>query len=101
MDQERKMLKKIGKIVKENKVVLTKQFKVKEIGIFGSVVRGEDKETSDVDILVEFVEPIGLFKFLELEEYLSDLIGKKVDLVSKKALKPRIGKHILREVAIL
>ena len=50
MEQERNMLKKIEKIVKENKVVLTKQFKVKEIGIFGSVVRGEDKETSDVDI---------------------------------------------------
>ncbi len=101
MEQERNMLKKIEKIVKENKVVLTKQFKVKEIGIFGSVVRGEDKETSDVDILVEFVEPIGFFKFLELEEYLSDLIGRKVDLVSKKALKPRIGKHILKEVAFL
>jgi len=95
------MLKEIEKIIKENKVVLTKQFKVKEIGIFGSIVRGEDKETSDVDILVEFKEPIGLFKFLELEEYLSDLIGRKVDLVSKKALKPRIGKHILREVAFL
>ena len=51
MVQERKMLKKdIEKLVKENKEVLTKQFKVKEIGIFGSVVRGEEKETSDVDI---------------------------------------------------
>ena len=101
MEQERKMFQKIENIVKENKMALTKQFKVKEIGIFGSVVRGEDKETSDVDILVEFVEPIGFFKFLELEEYLSDLIGRKVDLVSKKALKPRIGKHIMREVAFL
>lgn len=101
MEQERKMLRKIEKIVKENKVVLAKQFKVKEIGIFGSIVRGEAKETNDVDILVEFKEPIGLFKFLELEEYLSDLIGRKVDLISKKALKPRIGKHILREVAFL
>ena len=101
MEQESKEFKNIEKLVKENKLVLTKQFKVKEIGIFGSVVRGEDKETSDVDILVEFEEPIGLFKFLELEEYLSDLIGRKVDLVSKKALKPRIGKHILKEVAFL
>ena len=101
MEQERNRLKNIEKIVKKNKVVLTKQFKVKEIGIFGSVVRGEDTETSDVDILVEFEEPIGFFKFLELEEYLSDLIGRKVDLVSKKALKPRIGKHILKEVAFL
>ena len=101
MEQEREMFQKIENIVKENKMALTKQFKVKEIGIFGSIVRGEEKETSDVDILVEFKEPIGLFKFLELEEYLSDLIGRKVDLVSKKALKPRIGKHILKEVAFL
>jgi predicted nucleotidyltransferase len=101
MRHERKMLEKIGKIVKEKRVILTEQFKVKEIGIFGSIVRGEDEATSDVDVLVEFKEPIGLFKFLELEEYLSDLIGRKVDLVSKKALKPRIGKHILGEVAFL
>jgi predicted nucleotidyltransferase len=91
MEQERKMFQKIEKLVKENKVLLTKQFKVKEIGIFGSVVRGEDKETSDVDILVEFEEPIGFFKFLELEEYLSDLIGRKVDLVSKKLLNQELG----------
>ena len=54
-----------------------------------------------MDILVEFNEPIGFFKFLELEEYLSNIIGRKVDLVSKKALKPRIGKHILEEALFL
>jgi len=64
-------------------------------------VRGEAKEDSDVDILVEFEKPIGFFKFLELEEYLSDLIGKKVDLVSKKALKPHVGKYILEELVII
>ncbi|MCK4736789.1 MAG: nucleotidyltransferase family protein [Methanophagales archaeon] len=101
MKHETKPLERIAKIVKEKRGILTEQFKVKEIGIFGSMVRGEDEETSDIDILVEFKEPIGLFKFLELEEYLSDLIGRKVDLVSKKALKPRIGKHILSEVAFL
>lgn len=74
MEQERKELKKIEKLVKENKVLLTKQFKVKEIGIFGSVVRGEDKETSDVDILVEFDEPIGFFKFLELEDLIQKVL---------------------------
>lgn len=74
MEQERKELKKIEKLVKENKVLLTKQFKVKEIGIFGSVVRGEDKETSDVDILVEFDEPIGFFKFLELEALIQKVL---------------------------
>jgi len=66
---------------------LREKFKVKEIGIFGSYVRGEAKETSDIDILVEFDET-----------YLSDLLGVKVDLVMKRALKPHIKQHILREV---
>ena len=77
---------------------MKEKYGVKEIGIFGSFVRGEAREDSDVDILVEFEKPIGFFKFLELEEYLSNLIGRKVDLVSKKALKPHIGKYILEEV---
>lgn len=95
---QRKELKEIEKILKENKPILAERFKVKEIGIFGSLVRGEEKRKSDVDILVEFHKPIGFFKFLELEEYLEKIIGRKVDLVSKKALKPRIGKYILDEV---
>ena len=76
---------------------LRKKYHVKGIGLFGSYVRGEQKRGSDVDLLVEFQEPIGMFKFLELEEYLGEIIGRKVDLVSKKALKPRIGKRILAE----
>jgi predicted nucleotidyltransferase len=52
-------------------------------------------------VLVEFEEPIGLFEFMDLEFYLSDLLDTKVDLVSKKALKPYIGKRILEEVLIV
>ena len=77
---------------------LREKFKVKEIGIFGSYVRGEAKETSDVDILVEFDETPSLFEFIELETYLSELLGVKVDLIMKRALKPHIKQHILREV---
>lgn len=77
---------------------LEARFNVKEIGVFGSFVKGQEQEGSDIDILVEFKEPIGLFEFMRLEEYLSNLLGTKVDLVSKKALKPRIGAHILKEV---
>ncbi len=94
----KKQLDEIKTILRAHKEELKEKYGVKEIGIFGSYVRGEAKEDSDVDILVEFEKPIGLFKFLELEEYLSILIGRKVDLVSKKALKPHIGKHILKEV---
>lgn len=88
----------IMKTLAAHKEELQQRYKVKEIGVFGSVVRGEQKGTSDVDILVEFEKPIGFFTFLELEEYLSNLLGLKVDLVSKKALKPNIGRYILQEV---
>lgn len=93
-----KKFEEIKGIIKEKKSVLSENFHVKEIGIFGSSVRGEDTERSDIDILVEFQRPIGFFKFLELEEYLEEIIERKIDLVSKKALKPRIGKYILEEV---
>ncbi len=89
---------KIRYCIKKNKKEIEGKYKVKEIGIFGSYVRGEELKGSDIDILVEFKEPIGLFKFLDLEEYLENLLDKKVDLVSKKALKPQIGKQILKEV---
>ena len=65
---------------------------------FGSFVRGEAKEDSDVDIIVTFSAPIGLLKFLSLEEHIEKLLDLKVDLVSKDALKPRIGARILKEV---
>jgi len=93
-----KSLKEIRIILKKHKSIIEKRFKVKEIGIFGSYIRGEQKDISDIDILVEFYEPIGFFSFLDLEEYLTGLFNTKVDLVSKKALKPRIGKYILQEM---
>lgn len=79
---------------------LASRYNVRSIGIFGSVVRGESRAGSDLDILVEFGAPIGLFKFLELEELLSERLGVKVDLVSKKALKPHIGQVILSEALL-
>lgn len=91
-------LEEIKKKLERLKPSLEEKFKVKTMGIFGSYVREEEKEKSDLDILVEFEEPVSLLKFIELENYLSDSIGVKVDLVMKSALKPRIGKHILKEV---
>ena len=91
-------MERLEKILKEHKEELKRRYKIREIGIFGSWVRGEERKGSDVDILVEFERPVDFFLFLELEEYISRLIGRKVDLVSKKALKPAIGKYILEEV---
>jgi predicted nucleotidyltransferase len=91
-------IEEIKEILARHKDELRKSYKVKEIGVFGSYVRGQQKEKSDVDILVEFEEVPGLFKFVELENHLADILGIKVDLVMKSALKPVISKHILREV---
>ena len=90
-------LEEMKKILSQHKAIITNKYKIKEISIFGSCVRGEHKEDSDIDILVEFNASIGFFEFLELEEYLHQILGVKVDLVSKKALKPRIGAQILKE----
>ena len=76
---------------------LRKVYSVKRLSLFGSTVRGEGTAKSDIDLLVEFRSPIGLIKFMELENQLSALLDKRVDLVMKSALKPRIGRQILKE----
>jgi len=96
-----KSLNEINQIIKEHKPELEEKFKVKEIGVFGSYVKGEQNKRSDLDILVDFREPVGLFEFMDLEEYLKNLLGVKVDLVTREALKPRIGEYILREVVYI
>ena len=94
-----KPLSEIKEIIREHKVELADDFGVSEFGIFGSVARGEARDDSAVDVLVEFSRPIGLIRFMSLEYHLEELFGgAKVDLVAKKALKPYIGKVILQEV---
>ena len=96
-------LEEIKRILQEHREELREKYRVKEIGIFGSYVRGEQRRKSDLDVLVEF-EPdagIDLISFVELEDYLSRLLGIKVDLVMKSALKPRIGERVLREVVYI
>lgn len=82
------------------KPILSKNFKVKSIGIFGSYIKGKEHMGSDLDILVEFEESaeLSLLDFIRLENFLSRKLGVKVDLVEKNTLKPRIGRHILEEV---
>ena len=99
--KEMKNLEEIRNILTSHIDILKSQYKVKEIGIFGSYVRGKQKKKSDIDILVEFKETPDLFEFLDLEEYLDGILMTKVDLVTKKALKPHIGKRILEEVIYL
>jgi predicted nucleotidyltransferase len=90
---------KIKTSLEKLKPILKKQYQVENIGVFGSFARGEQTPKSDVDILVEFSEPntIDLFDFIKLEEFLSQKLGIKVDLVTKSALKPMIKDQILKE----
>ena len=96
-----KTLEEIKQWLVQNKSLLQERYKVRELGVFGSYVRQEQTETSDVDVLVEFFETPSMLKFVNLENYLSDNLGVKVDLVHKAGLKPRIGERILAEVVYL
>ena len=92
-----KTLEKLKETLADHKEELEERFKVEEIGFFGSYVREKQKKRSDVDILVTFYETIDLFTFVELENYLSDILGVKVDLVMKEGIKPRLKEKILSE----
>ncbi len=94
-------LARFKRILRQHLPELEQQYRVKSLGIFGSFVRNEQKKRSDLDLLVEFYTPPSLLRFIALEHYLSDLLGIKVDLVMKSALKPHIGERILSEVVTL
>ncbi|HEV7504880.1 MAG TPA: nucleotidyltransferase family protein [Thermoanaerobaculia bacterium] len=80
---------------------LAKNYHVGTLEVFGSYVRDEQSPKSDLDVLVTFSKTPGLLEFIGLENYLSDLLGVKVDLVMKAALKPHIGQRILSEAVPL
>jgi predicted nucleotidyltransferase len=92
-----KEVENIMKKLKGSMSILREKYNVKNLEIFGSYVKGEQKKRSDLDILVEFTETIDLFKYIELENYMGEILGVKVDLVMKDTLKPRIKDRILNE----
>ncbi|ADO44428.1 DNA polymerase beta domain protein region [Hydrogenobacter thermophilus TK-6] len=92
------MKNKIHQILQEHKSYLAEKFGVKEIAIFGSYARGEESSESDVDILVDFKEGYKTFdNYMDLKFYLEELLGKRVDLVIKSAVKPRLKTSIFEE----
>ena len=91
------MLSNIIARLRQNLPEIAPRFHVKSLSLFGSYVRGQQRKRSDLDILVEFTDPPSFFEFLALERHLSKLLGLKVDLVMKDALKPAIGKRIVAE----
>ena len=92
-----KTFEEIRVILASHKKEYVKKYGVKNLGIFGSFSRGDETERSDVDILVEFSEPIGL-EFVVFAEELERLLDLNVDLVSKGAIKPRMLEQVKKDL---
>ncbi|MBC8520574.1 MAG: nucleotidyltransferase domain-containing protein [Methanomicrobia archaeon] len=88
-----KKLEEVLNIIKEHKKFLEERYKVKEIGVFGSFVSGEQKRGSDIDILVDFYDVPDLFEFLNFERYLERRLRKKVDLIRKPVVREELKKY--------
>jgi len=94
-------LSTIKTLLEREKPRLQKEYCIKEIGIFGSYARGDQRASSDIDILVSFAGRISGFKYIGLKQELSDKLGKEVHISSKEFLKPRLGEIIKREVVYI
>lgn len=84
-------------LLTEHKELLAQRFGVTSLALFGSTVRDDAREDSDVDILVDFDGPATSERFFGVQFYLEDLLGHPVDLVTEKALRPELRPHIERE----
>jgi predicted nucleotidyltransferase len=89
----------IFKVLRDSRSLL-EAFGVARLCLFGSFARDEGRHDSDVDLLVEFTRPIGLFQFVRLQQQLTDRIGRRVELVTPGALKPQLRDRILDEAVV-
>jgi len=80
---------------------LKQRYPIRSLGLFGSFARGDVGASSDLDVLVEFTRPVSLSTFLALEDELKTLTGCEVDLVSRQALKPHIGRNVMRDLVLV
>jgi len=92
-----KTLEEIRGILADHRAKIKEKYSVKETSIFGSYVKGEQKESSDIDIVVEFEKPVSLLHIVSLENYLSDILEVKVDVVPKKNIRQELKESILEE----
>jgi len=96
-----KDLDRIKTTLKGLKKQVQKEFKAEIIGVFGSFTRGEQKKTSDIDLLVEFKEGATLFDLVGLGDFLEEKLNRKIDIVSQRAIRPELNDSILKEVVNL
>ena len=83
-------------VIQQHQAAL-RRFHVASLSVFGSVARGEAKPESDIDLLVTFDSPVGLFEFVQLRRFLEGALGCKVDLVTPDALRLEMRDQILQE----
>ncbi|HNR44267.1 MAG: nucleotidyltransferase family protein [Methanofastidiosum sp.] len=93
-----KNVEDIEKIIEREKEELLRGYKIKNIGIFGSYAKNSAKEKSDIDLIVEFEEPVSLLGVIKAENYLTELLGIRVDLVPKEDIRKELKETILKEV---
>ena len=93
-----KTFNEIKKRLSEQKPILLKKYKVNRLGVFGSYVRGDQHQGSDLDVLIDYEDAPSLITLIELEYYLSEIVGVKVDLVTNKGIKPQLKDSIIKEV---
>jgi len=96
-----KTLEEIKKVLDSHRQVLKDKYKVKNIGIFGSYVRGEHRAKSDLDVLVEYDSPVSLLQIVALENHLTALLGVKVDLVPRRNIRKELKESILKETVLV
>lgn len=84
-------------VIRQHRQELEDRFKVKSIAIFGSYARGDANEGSDIDILVEFTEPVGIL-FIHLADFLEDILGVRVDMITSDAIKPNRRKYVMENL---
>ena len=87
------LIPEIQKLCRESNITM--------LAVFGSVARGEDSAKSDIDLLVKFDQPVGFIEFIQLENRLTRVFGKNVDLATEKSLHPLIEKDVKRELQVL
>lgn len=93
-----KTLDEITSILREHKQELRQKYGVKETGLFGSYVRGDQKVTSDIDIVADFEKPISLLELVGVEIYLSEILKAKVDLIPREDIREELKESILKEI---
>ena len=96
-----KTLEEIKNVLDSHRQELKDKYKVKNIGIFGSYVRGEHRAKSDLDVLVEYDNPVSLLQIVALENHLTALLGVKVDLVPRRNIRKELKESILKEMVLV